>query len=124
MQLYFNGKPMGDVSDFTYEIDSAKYAEERATIQSSESYSATADMIVPAATFDFLFPREPAGASHATLVKRMRYGGRKGRSARRRLLARALPMNLNAGHLRYRGKATFLDEGEILMTVKSVGFRT
>ena len=121
MQLYFNGKPLGAVSDFTYQIRD-QYAEVEPILR-REAYVATAECTVPVGAIEALFPRAPAGASHATLVKRMRYGGRKGRSARRRLMARALPIVLTTGYLRYRGRAAFLDETEAVMVVKSVGVR-
>lgn len=122
MQLYVNGKPMGEVSDVTYEISHDEYADPGPILR-GETCSVTGECIVPVGALDFLLPAEPAGASHETLVKRMRYGGRKGRSARRRLLAKALPIDLMTERLRYRGRATFLDETEALVTIKSVGFR-
>lgn len=37
------------------------------------------------AVFSTRTPKNPSGASRATLMRRLRYGGRKGRSAARRL---------------------------------------
>ena len=52
-------------------------------------YEASCEMTVPASSvqdlLDAIFPR-PKGASDATLARRVSYGGRKGRSAMRRLL--------------------------------------
>lgn len=54
---------------------------------------------------------EYVGASHTTLVRRVGYGGRKGRSALRRLFERALPIffTTNEG-ARLRGCAVSMSE--------------
>lgn len=58
-----------------------------------------------------LFGGAPMGASHKTLVRRVGYGGRKGRSALRRLFERALPIffTTNEG-ARLRGRAVSMSE--------------
>ena len=70
--------------------------------------------------FAALFQQEPAGASAQTLAKRVRYGGRKGRSAMRRLLARAAPVEFAMGpaELRFRGRCTMINEGEVVVRAK------
>lgn len=73
--------------------------------------------------FAMLLPREPAGASHATLVRRVHYGGRKGRSALRRLFAKALPIEMTTEFLRFEGSAVLLDETEMRVRLHSVGFK-
>lgn len=126
MQLFIDGKPMGEISDFSYSIkhneNSGKAIVEPEFSLGGGDFKTTVSCIVPAASVipldQLMFPREPAGASHETLVKRLRYGGRKGRSARRRLLARGLNVMLNTGRHRVRGRAAMLDGNEILMKVK------
>lgn len=87
-----------------------------------QACEATAECTIPMASFDAfasLFHREPVGASHATLAKRVRYGGRKGRSARRRLFARALPLEMTSAHGTFRGKGIMLDETEMIVRMRS-----
>ncbi len=71
------------------------------------------------ALLDALLPPEPAGASHATLVRRLWYGGRKARSARRRLLARgaAIVMTTASG-ARVRGQAAIVSENTMIMRAR------
>lgn len=70
--------------------------------------------------FASLFRREPVGASYATLARRVRYGGRKGRSAMRRLFARALPIELStADGDRFVGRAVMLDETQMILRARS-----
>lgn len=71
--------------------------------------------------FAGLFPRKPHGASELTLAKRVKYGGRKGRSALRRLLGSALPIELTTVDwppVRMHGKAVFLSEREIMIEMR------
>jgi hypothetical protein len=86
------------------------------------SVTASVEFTMPGAleAFAGLFKREPVGASMETLVRRVRYGGRKGRSAMRRLFARALPIEMTSGISRFRGKAVFLEDGEIQVRARSV----
>jgi len=65
--------------------------------------------------FAALIHREPPGASAVTLARRVKYGGRKGRSAWRRLLKRAPSVELDTGLVRLRGRAVTLDETEIMV---------
>jgi len=115
-----------DWSDVTFTIDgqpisftnaewSCKAEPERAPLV-SKTYEATIETTIPGSPPDFaaLF-REPPGASAATLAKRVKYGGRKGRSAWRRLLKRAPEVVLSTGLVRLRGRAAMLDETEILV---------
>lgn len=83
---------------------------------------ATAEYTIPLDSFAFsslFFKREPSGASQATLVRRLRYGGRKGRSARRRLLAMALPIEIAYAHGKMHGRGIMLDETEMLVRLRS-----
>lgn len=66
---------------------------------------------------------QPFGASPATLARRVKYGGRKGRSAIRRLFARALPVEMATEYLRFRGRAVMLDESEMRIRLYGVKAR-
>lgn len=67
-------------------------------------------------SFAALLRNDPPGASATTLARRVRYGGRKGRSAMRRLFARAVPTELaTSDGMRFRGRMVMVNETEMRM---------
>jgi hypothetical protein len=75
--------------------------------------------------FAELFGRpEPPGASYTTLARRARYGGRKGRRALQRMLARALPIELawSPWSPRFVGRCVMVGD-EVVIKASSRGRR-
>lgn len=109
-ELTFNGVPMGGITDISWKQDRS----ETAAALPSATFSGEITMTLDATSgfLDRFFPRP--GASDATLARRVRYGGRKGRSALKRLFAKASPVEISAGDLRIRGRAVFLNDGEMV----------
>jgi len=101
-------------------VDMSPFYAERMEGMQKAAKPVTIECSVPIAgpeDFAALFHREPAGASGETLAKRAKYGGRKGRRALRRMLARALPVEIEFGprpYQRMRGKYVMVGE-EILI---------
>ncbi len=71
------------------------------------------------AAFAEMLRNDPPGASPKTLVRRVAYGGRKGRSALRRLFARALPIEIATEHMRMRGRCVMLSEVDLHIKASS-----
>lgn len=72
---------------------------------------------------ELLKPREPPGASPSILARRVKYGGRKGRRALRRLYQRTPSIEMTVGAFLLRGRMVMLDEQTIAVRGRVIGFR-
>lgn len=111
-----NGEPI-DAINIDYRSRDPNYGIDMSMFRQA-SCVASIDCTIPLGSienFGLLFHRQPAGASYATLARRVKYGGRKGRSAMRRLLHKALPINVRTKHAWFRGRAVMLNETEMLI---------
>lgn len=115
--------PLSELSDLKYRERVPDYGCDLTSLR-LPSYTVTAECTVPMKSFEAfasMFRREPPGASALTLARRVKYGGRKGRSALRRLFKRALPIEMSmANGTRFHGKAVVLDETEMRVRLTSV----
>ncbi len=68
--------------------------------------------------FAKLIRNDPPGASSRTLARRVGYGGRKGRSALRRLFARALPVAMATDRARFHGRAVMVSETDMRIRLR------
>lgn len=90
--LYLDGEFMGNVNDFHFTPTPKRYVK---TIPARrEAFDVSMEMHVKKGDMDrfieMLMPPKPKGAWNETLAKRVRYGGRKGIRAARRLNAKGL----------------------------------
>lgn len=108
--------PMGEVS-----VGRRPLADEDVLARSSfGTYEVNVSAVVPSAAFDFtaLMPRRP-GASDESLVRRVRYGGRKGRSALRRLFRQSAPVQMAYGPVLVWGRCVMLEPGEMVFRMNA-----
>lgn len=120
MSVTIDGKPI-DAIDIDYRSIEPEYGTSLFSLVRREPCSASIECTVPmssVADFASLFRSEPVGASYATLARRVTYGGRKGRSAMRRLLKRALPINVRTEQAWFRGRAVMLNDTEMLIRAR------
>jgi hypothetical protein len=103
LQLYdscyvtIDGEPIGTPVDAVRVETHASYGVDMSAFR-PEPLNVSIECTVPLDgrldEFASLYRREPPGASYATLARRARYGGRKGRRALQRMLARVLPIEV------------------------------
>lgn len=108
--------PVGEVS-----VERRPLADDAIIARASTgTYEVNVSASVPSSSFDFsaFMPRRH-GASDETLVRRVRYGGRKGRAALRRLFKRAAAVQMAYGPVLVWGRCVFLDTDEMVFRMSA-----